>query len=246
MTFIPDHGTWLTTSDGQPLASVLSASPDPDRPGCVCVNVLPYHQDGDQRLTQGTGAWRVQDRQTDLCCCIQALSCASTGLGYEIMVSSLGEPTAEPDPHDDDYLVMEGHDPIPLRQVLVAENGCAGGPYLRCEFDAEHFARLPFRVEAPKCCSCGQQPKPAGDLESGPDFYFCPPSGDSIHRWRFSNLQSAGRLPGEHHASLVRLRQRVILNCEFQVAMPHTPGDAETTVCIGQIISQQQWHKRQD
>lgn len=245
MTYLPDQGTWLTNADGQPLASVLSANPDPDRPGCVSVHVLPHREDSDLLLTQGTGAWRVLDRQTDLCFCIQALSCASTGLGYEIMVSSLGEPTAEPDPRDDDYLVIDGHDPIPLDEVLIADGRCAGGLHIRCEFDTEHFADLPFEVAGAPRCQCGQHAEAAGEFRGSlPQFADLTPC-DHVHRWQFCNLRTVTPTPGEHHATLVRLRQRVILNCQFHIAMLDTPGNAETTVCIGHVIAQQQWHKRE-
>ncbi|MEM1210794.1 MAG: hypothetical protein AAGI68_00705 [Planctomycetota bacterium] len=241
MTFIPDQGTWLTNAEGQPLASVLSANPDPDHPGCVCVHVLPHREDGDLLLRCGTGAWRVEDRQTDMCFCIQALSCASTGLGYQVMVSSLGEPTAEPTDEDDDYLVVEDHDPISLSEVLIADGRCASGLHLRCEFKAEHFGTLPFRVTASEQCRCahGNPYACASDETEGQ-------SGEAIHRWRFCNLMSTGSCAAgsPNRASIVRLRQRVILDCEFHIAMIETPGEPSTAVCIGHVLSQQRWHKR--
>ncbi|MEM6393669.1 MAG: hypothetical protein AAF797_12915 [Planctomycetota bacterium] len=244
MTYLPDQGTWLTNADGQPLASVLSANPDPDHPGCVSVHVLPHREDGDLLLTQGTGAWRVLDRQTDLCFCIQALSCASTGLGYEIMVSSLGEPTAEPNTQDDDYLVIQGHDPIPLREVLIADGRCASGLHIRCEFHTEHFSDLPFEVVGATRCRCGKHAEHAGELQGSLPQYIQPASCEHVHRWQFCNLRCAAPQTGEQHAAIVRLRQRLILNCEFHIAMLDAPGDAETAVCIGHVISEQQWHKR--
>lgn len=239
--FIPDQGTWLTTADGQPLASVLSANPEPQHPGCVCVHVLPHHQDGDLLLTQGTGAWRVQDRQTGLCFCVQALSCSSTGLGYEVIVSFLGEPTAEPDQRDDDYLVMPGHPPVRLHQVLIADGRCASGPHLRCEIDSDLFSLLPMELDAVRRLACGN----AATADGGGPSYGDPSPRDAVHRWRFCNVypETSGR-PHAAQASVVRLRQREILDCQFHIAMRDTPGDAGTNVCIGHVVGQASWPKR--
>ena len=240
---IPHTGVWLTDAEGYCLASVQQATPAPQRPGMVSVQVLPRDH---AALTQGTGDWRVHDRRLDMCFCVQALSCCPAGLGYDLTVSSLGQTTSQPHPDDDDYLVMPDQSPVPLYGLVVADSQCPNGPHARCELPAYALTQLPVTLAAPPCRTCGQQHHcPGPTMSEGP-----------IHHWPFYDL-----LPQDHHttqarevhAQIVRLRHRTTLHCRFHVALHPTPATpsadqldpnpAEPTVFIGHITATETWTK---
>lgn len=225
-------GVHLADADDRKLATVADPTPDAHHPGCVQAWLRGATLED---LSQGSGDWRIIDTRTDACYCVQALRLwdASDGLG--MLVSSLGESRVVSESDDDDFLILPGQEPVPLRSFLIADGQCCKGLHVRCEFDALELAGLSLAAGRPMLGRGVQQPLHSADQEAAM-------SGGT---WNFVRLRPDLREnAATTEARIVRLRQRSTTRCRFDVVLPETPCGA--AVLIGHAVATEHWSNLAD
>jgi len=134
--------------------------------------------------------------------------------GLHLLANPLGEIQTEQDGrHDDDYLVMPGRGPAPLKGLLISQTHCSGGLHVRVELAEDDWAAWEIEMSRTPAstCRCGRKHPP--------------------HRWRFLPVAQPVEL------EVVRLRQRRTLSVTLDVAM----RDDGRAVGIGHVIATQKW-----
>ncbi|MEM8739728.1 MAG: hypothetical protein AAGG38_14795 [Planctomycetota bacterium] len=212
------------------LASVRHVEPDEVHPGCVHLQVWTENPDA---LLEGTGSMQVHDTNQDAIYLVQALRCRATDQGYELMVTTLGECRGgQGEGSVEDYLVVEGCDPVLIQQLAIADAACTRGPHVRCEIEAEAWSSLPVRSQTPRACVCGG---PVGSRKRDKA------SEGLEHRWSFLEIRPRAEFPLRSGivAEIVRLGSRATHRVNLHLALPGDPS--RPVVSIGHIIATEHW-----